>query len=201
MNLALFDFDGTITNADMYTKFIRFSSIPWRSVIGNIVLMPFFYMYKLGLFPVSKLRIMTSYFAFARRDFETLDSDGANFARDIIPNYLRKNAIDRIHWHKSNGDEVVIVSASLDIYLKHWCMRHGLILICSQLEVVNGIFSGRYISGDCCSITKSKRIKDMFDLEKYERIYAYGDTTEDLDMLELAHEKYMNWEPKIDDQH
>ncbi|VAW84770.1 hypothetical protein MNBD_GAMMA18-2443 [hydrothermal vent metagenome] len=119
---------------------------------------------------------MVSYFAFSRRDFETVDSIGAEFAKDIIPNYLREKALNRIHWHKTNGDEVVIVSASLDIYLKHWCMKHGLTLICSQLEVLKGKLTGHYILGDCCSKAKSKRIVDMFELEKYECIYAYGDT-------------------------
>ncbi len=37
------------------------------------------------------------------------------------------------------------------------------------------------------------KVRHTFDLNSYERIYAYGDTAEDLAMLQLAHEKYMNW--------
>ena len=29
--------------------------------------------------------------------------------------------MERIEWHKSNGDEIVVVSASLDVYLGPWC--------------------------------------------------------------------------------
>ena len=32
------------------------------------------------------------------------------------------------------------------------------------------------------------------NLSDFKTIYAYGDTTEDMPMLALAHEKYFNWQ-------
>ena len=45
MNLALFDFDGTITDADMYTKFLHYSGTKPRKVVGNLLLAPCFLVY------------------------------------------------------------------------------------------------------------------------------------------------------------
>lgn len=86
-----------------------------------------------------------------------------------------------------------MVSASIDIYLKHWCNELGVMLICSELAVNNGKLSGFYTSGDCSEKMKSKRICERFNLDYYDCVYAYGDTAEDLDMLSIADEKYMNW--------
>lgn len=198
MNLALFDFDGTITDADMYTKFIRFSVSKRRLMLGSLLLSPFYLYYKLNLFAPAKLRVMVSYMAFFRRSFARVDLMGAEFARNTIPKHLRENALARIGWHKDNGDTIIVVSASLDIYLKHWCMELGIQLICSELGVVDGKLSGCYVAGDCSGDSKAERINARFTLEQYENIYAYGDTVEDLAMLDLAHEKYMNWQKLID---
>lgn len=37
MNLALFDFDGTITNKDMYTSFLKFSVTKIRFVFVAVL--------------------------------------------------------------------------------------------------------------------------------------------------------------------
>ena len=193
MNLALFDFDGTITDHDMYSEFLRHTATPLRSIMATCLLTPFYLLYKMGWFPASKLRPMYSYVAFAHREQAILDSIGQDYADNIIPNYLRTNAMARIHWHKENGDNIVVVSASLDIYLKHWCEAHDIKLICSELAVHNGTITGYYASGDCSCETKSTKVRAVFDLQSYEKIFAYGDTNEDLAMLALADEKYMNW--------
>jgi phosphatidylglycerophosphatase C len=40
MNLALFDFDGTITKGDTWTPFIRFAVRPARMLVGRVLLSP-----------------------------------------------------------------------------------------------------------------------------------------------------------------
>jgi HAD superfamily hydrolase (TIGR01490 family) len=197
VNLALFDFDGTITDKDMYTKFLHYSASKRRAIIGNLCLLPFYLLYKHGWFSARKLRFMSSYLAFKGRDFDALNKVGKVFSQEVIPHYLRDNALERIRRHKENGDEVVVVSASLNIYLRHWCTEFGLTLICNELEVNNGKCSGHYVSDDCSCENKSNKVHASYDLNKYDCIYAYGDTYEDIALLELADEKYMNWEKVI----
>lgn len=193
MNIALFDFDGTITNADMYSKFLHFSATKKRAILAKVLLSPFFIPYKMGLLSAPKMRSIASFIAFAGRVEEDVVAVGEKYATKVIPDFLREEALTRLHWHKSNGDQIVIVSASLDIYLRYWCAKNGYSLICSELKVQRGRFSGRYVNDDCSNANKSKRIRSEFDLKQYDKVYAYGDTKEDLAMLGLADEAYLNW--------
>ncbi|MCM2680323.1 HAD-IB family hydrolase [Echinimonas agarilytica] len=193
MNIALFDFDGTITHADMYTKFLHFSATKRRSLIAKIVLSPFFILYKVGVLRAANMRRIASFVAFSGRKVDEVVAVGQGYAENIVPQFLREEALTQLSLHTQNGDQIVIVSASLDVYLKHWCAQNGFALICSELEVKRGKFSGGYVNGDCSGVNKSKWICAKFDLGLYDRVYAYGDTQEDLAMLSLADEAYLNW--------
>ena len=46
---------------------------------------------------------------------------------------IRKKALKEIEWHKENGHDVVIVSASIDLWLKPWCIKNDVALISSIL--------------------------------------------------------------------
>jgi HAD superfamily hydrolase (TIGR01490 family) len=193
MDLALFDFDGTITKKEMFTDFIHFSTSKKRVFFARIILFPWILLYKLGWYPAYKLRALVAFLAFKGKDFQQINALGAQYAQSVIPMYLRDHAMDKIRWHQNNGDEVVVVSASLDMYLRHWCEKHNLVLICTDLEVKQEKLTGHFVAGDCSSEAKAKKISTRFVLTGYDKIYAYGDTEEDLAMLALADEGYMNW--------
>ena len=40
---------------------------------------------------------------------------------------------------------------------------------------------------------KKREVMKRYDLDEYSKVFAYGDTPEDLAMLDIADEKYMNW--------
>ncbi len=194
-SLALFDFDGTITHADMFSKFIRHSAKKRRFILWGSFILPFFIAFKAGLFPARVLRPMVAYIAFKGRNAQQLESLGAYYAKHIIPLHISEVALNKIRWHIERGDQVVLVSASLDIYLKSWCDAMAIPLICSEMEIINGKYSGRYLAGDCSGDKKASKVKARYPLQDYHKIYAYGDTHEDLSMLALADEAYMNWQP------
>jgi len=194
MNLALFDFDGTITKKDMFTGFIHFSTSIKRVFFAKILLFPWIVFYKLGWYPAYKLRALVAFFAFKGKMNKQMNDKGAYFAQHVIPKYLREYAMERIRWHQHNGDEIVVVSASLDLYLKHWCEKHNLALICTELEVKKEKLTGHFVAGDCSSAAKAQKISAQFILDNYDKIYAYGDTKEDFAMLALADKKFINWQ-------
>ena len=55
MNLALFDFDGTITTRETFPDFMRFAVAPRRRVLGTVLLAPLIAGYRLGV--VSPIRV------------------------------------------------------------------------------------------------------------------------------------------------
>jgi phosphatidylglycerophosphatase C len=103
-------------------------------------------------------------------------------------------ALERIAWHQAQGDRVVVVSASLDAYLVPWCSSLGVELICTELEIRDGLLTGRYVEGDCYGPEKPRRIRLRYALADYDTVYAYGDGDDDLPMLRLADKRFLCWE-------
>ena len=194
MNLALFDFDGTITFKDSFAPFIRTAVHPLRARVGHVLLIPLILAYKAGIVSASVTRSTVCAFGFRGRSEAEIRTAGAQFAQDTLPGTIRSKALERIRWHLDQGDQVVVVSAALNVYLKPWCESLGLELICTELDSVDGILTGKYRGGDCVGKEKVRRILARHDLNAYQTVFAYGDTTEDADMLDLAHRRFFRWQ-------
>ncbi|HEY6080188.1 MAG TPA: HAD-IB family phosphatase, partial [Polyangiaceae bacterium] len=123
---------------------------------------------------------------------------GLEYSRSRLGCMVRAKALERIRWHQQQGDEVVVVSASLDVYLADWCQQLGVQLICSELEQNQGVLTGRYRDGDCTGQQKARRVRQRYDLREFETIYAYGDTPEDEAMLDLATQRFYRWSELAD---
>ena len=126
--------------------------------------------------------------------FVLLATLAAGFSREFLPDVVRPEMLEQIRWHKEQQHTVVIVSGSLDLYLRPWCEQLGLQLICNRLESQDGRLTGRYAGGDC-GPRKVEHIRRQFDLSRYVRIHAYGDSSEDKPMLALAHERWFRGKP------
>ena len=194
MNLALFDFDGTITRQETFAPFLRFAVPRRRRVLGNAIFPPWVIGYRLGL--ISGIRIRSKLVAFGFRGLrvESVAHAGRRFSEEVLPKVVRTEALERIQWHQAQGDKVVVVSGALDIYLRPWCKRHGLELLCSSLHAENGVLSGRYQGLQCVKEEKCRRVRELCDPASFPLVYAYGDTKEDLDMLSMAHRKFYRWQ-------
>jgi phosphatidylglycerophosphatase C len=193
MNLALFDFDGTITSNDTWTPFMRFA-VPWpRMLAGLVLLAPVIVAYRLALLSASKGRQIAMRVGFQGTEAAAVRRSGAEYAKKVLPATVRQAALERIEWHRVQRDDVVVVSGSLDVYLGPWCEQFGLDYICTTLEERRGRLTGRCVDGDCSGAEKVRRILQRYDLGRYPLVYAYGDSGEDREMIELAHKKYYRW--------
>lgn len=193
MNLALFDFDGTITASDTFTPFLRFAVRRRRVLAGAVLLAPLSIAYHCRMVPACRARPIAARFGFRGEDARTIRKLGRRYAAEVLPGCTRGVALDRITWHQQQGDLVVVVSASLDVYLQPWCDRIGVACICTRLEEGDGRLTGRYCGGDCSGAEKARRIVGHYELSRFRTVYAYGDTAEDREMLEMAHRRYYRW--------
>jgi HAD superfamily hydrolase (TIGR01490 family) len=196
MDLALFDFDGTITTIETFPIFMRRAVPAARLVVGGGVLAPLLAGYKVGVVSGKTMRSAMVGVGLCGVSENGAREVGRRFAHDFLPGVIRPKAIERVQWHKARGDMVVIVSAALDLYLDEWARPFGLDVVCSRLESRNGRLTGRYHDGDCCGPQKKARILARYDLKRYAEIYAYGDTIEDEEMLSLAGKRYFRWEER-----
>lgn len=195
MDLALFDFDGTITDRETMPTFMRAAVRPHRKLLGSIFLLPLILGYKAGLVSGTVIRAVICRVGFWRIPIRELETCGRQFARDVLPTTLRPQAMERIAWHRSRGDTVVVVSGGLDLYLRHWCEEHGVELLCSVLEQRHGRFTGRYRGSQCVRGEKARQVQKHFPLSRFSRVFAYGDTPEDRELLAMAHEPFFRGKP------
>jgi len=193
-SLALFDFDGTITTDETMPSFLEQSISTRRRRVAQIVLAPIVVAHRYGAVSSVFLRNAVIQACYRGSPAAHLRSVGATYARDQIPRLLREEALRRIAWHKDNGDTVAVVSGALDYYLAPWCEEAGLDLICSSLEETDGVLTGRYKGEQCLRQEKARRVRDRYDIREYSEIYAYGDSREDNDLLDLASRRFFRWQ-------
>jgi len=190
MKIAFFDFDGTITKDDSFIKFIRFVVGDTKFVIGIAALFPILIAYKLKHIPNYKAKqYMLSYF-FKGMSKEKFIQVAYEYSLNYIDTIIRSKAMEKIVWHKEQGHMVVIVSASIECWLKPWCNKNGLGLIATKLEIKDSRITGKFLTKNCYGIEKANRVKKEYILDNYDYIYAYGDSCGDKELLELADESF-----------
>ena len=191
--VAFFDFDGTLTRRDSMFPFLRQVSGTPFFIAKMAYLSPILaaYFIKVIRNDVAKEIVLASFLNGI--DMDVLQQTGTKYAAEQLPSMLRTEGIERLRWHQSKGHACVLVSASLDIYLAPWALAAGFDdWITSSLEIDSaGAALGRLRDGNCFGDKKAKRIRTWLLNNKYEYLYAYGDTRGDLPMLELADEGYM----------
>lgn len=190
MDLALFDFDGTITDREMFVPFLKLVAPPPRLVLGKLALAPMLAGYRMGLVSGPRIRAAAVRVALTGMPLAAVERGGVAFADAVLPGVLRPAMLERIGWHRSRGDVVVVVSAALEVALAPWCATHGLELLGSRLEQRNGVLTGRYLGAQCAGDEKVRRVLERYDPAPYETIHAYGDTPEDFAMLALADRRH-----------
>lgn len=195
MDIALFDFDGTITTQDTFPAFLRRAVRPGRLRVASILLTPFKVLRALRLISACTYRAMEIRMSLGGRSANNLWYNGERFAQRYLMDHLHPQAMERIAWHKERGDRVVVVCEALNVYMRSWCDTQGVELICSVLEERNGKSTGRVVGSLCSNKEKASRIEQEIDLLQYGKVYAYGDSPHDMPMLNLASERVFRWRP------
>jgi len=186
MKIAFFDFDGTITTRDSFIDFLIYATGYLNFILGIFILSPALLAFKCNLIPNWRAKeIVLSHF-FKSWDLEKFRALASKYARERLPRIIRTTSMQRIAWHKSQGDRVVVVTAAIDCWIIDWCDRHGLDLLATRLEVADGRLTGRLATKNCYGQEKVRRIKAAYNLEEFSQIYAYGDSPGDSEMLALA---------------
>lgn len=197
--IALLDFDGTLTTRDTLLEFIKFSKGPVKCYAGFLLNSPWLVAYKLKL--VSNQRAKEAVLRFFFRGMRVTDFDAQcrHFAEEVIPGLTRPKGLEEIRKLQEAGFEVVIVSASPANWIQPWAGRIGAGLIATRLELGNGNgdtseaggwLTGKISGKNCYGVEKVGRIREQYRLEEYDDIYAYGDSKGDLPMLALGNRSF-----------
>lgn len=202
-NLALFDFDGTLCIKDSFTGFIFYALKKRHIVKQGIKILPWIQAYYLNIYPAHAMRPKLFKAMFSGMPAQEILDLALEYSHQLR-NKLSPELYRQLLKHQHNDDDVVIVSASINIYLKDIAELLNVDLICTEAEVLNNHFTGAFSTPDCSSEQKKIRILEKYDLNQYDCIYTYGNSKEDLEMMSLADYSYMVGEsnplPQIEQQ-
>lgn len=188
MNLALFDFDHTISKKDSFIPFIIYAQGFMHSAWGFILLSPILILYRFKIIPNWKTKQKVFQHFFSNWEEEKFFKYGKDYALQGIPKIIKQSAVDKLDWHKEKGDKIIVISASFKTYLKPWCEANNFELICTEAEISNNILTGKFATKNCYGEEKIKRLEKIYNLSDFEYIYGYGDSKGDLGIKRVSNE-------------
>lgn len=193
--LWLFDFDGTVTTTDTLLAFIRYACGTVHFLAGFALFSPLLVLMKLHLYPNyrAKQRLFAWFFkGMADADF---DARCRAFAADS-KHLLRPETVRFMRRCMNNGGQLCIVSASIDNWVRPFFRdiaggtQHPLIVIGTQIEIKDGVLTGRFLTDNCYGAEKVRRVETLFPDRNDYYITAFGDSRGDKELLDYADERH-----------
>ena len=185
--VAAFDFDGTLTRRDSLAPFLA-RVVGWpRLAAAALRDAPAFAAVAAGRGDrdLTKERLLVRLLAGVER--ERLRRLGTEYGALLAQGRIRPEMRARVDWHRAQGHELVIVSASLDVYLEEVARRLLFdAVLCTSLEYAgDDRCTGRLLGGNCRAQAKADRLRNYLAGETAE-LWAYGDSAGDDAMLAMA---------------
>lgn len=175
--MNILDFDNTIYNGDTARDIIKFSLIKHPLLTINSILktIPKYIKYIKGKKTFEEVKSSLFSFLFKIDNLEKYIND-----------FIDKNIHNIKNWYKNrNKEKDIIISASLEVWIKPFCNKIGVSKVIATKTDKNG-----YIKGlNCKGKEKVNRL-----LKEYPNIKineAYSDSKVDIPMLEIARKPYV----------
>ena len=186
--VAAFDFDGTLTRRETLLPFLLHTLGAVAVARHALMLSPTLAGYALHLIhnDVAKERVFVQCLGGMR--LNELQQEGERFAASALPGLLRDTAMRRLEWHKQQGHRCVVISASLELYVRPWAIKFGFDdVIATRLEMrADGCITGKLSGANCFGIEKVRRLETLLGNRDNYTLYAYGDSRGDRELLSWA---------------
>ena len=182
-----FDFDGTLTTKDTLIEFIRYAKGTMALGLGFLRYAHLLVLMKLGLYPnyKAKQKVFAHFFKDTTiDDFNALCKAFAASSSHL----LRQEGVAAINQAIKDGAEVVIVSASIDNWVQPFFPQVK--VLGTQIEVIDGKLTGRFLSKNCYGQEKVNRILSLYPNRQEYHLTAYGDSRGDKELLAFADESH-----------
>ena len=186
--LFAFDFDGTLTTRDTLIAFIRYACGTPRFLLGFLLHAPLLVLMKLRLYSNGKAKQRLFSWFFRGMPIETFDALCQSFA-STHRHLLRPETVRLLQQALSEGSEVLVVSASIDNWVQPFFP--AVTVLGTQIEVIDGRLSGRFLTPNCYGQEKVRRIFALHPDRSAYRLTAYGDSRGDRELLAFADEAHL----------
>jgi phosphatidylglycerophosphatase C len=189
-SLSVFDFDGTLTKHDSFVPFLRFAfgkrvfarrmvrlALPTLKCVGR----------RLTRDELKEVLIHTF---MTGVDAKWIEEKAAEFCERYWTRLMRPSGLIAVATQVNSGAIVTICSASPAMVLKPFAERLGIRLIGTNLEVKDGVLTGRISGHNCRCGQKVERLEAEYGPLSSYHLRAWGDTRGDYEMLAAAQEPY-----------
>ncbi|GAB4337679.1 MAG: HAD-IB family hydrolase [Calditrichia bacterium] len=188
MKIAIFDFDGTITDRDTIVPFFLF----WIRLTSNI--RGLFSLLLFGSFV--KLRLMDTQL-FKRKIYSIL-FNGVNrtvlvkasnsFYHRFVKQHLRKEILDLIKKYNADGYRLIVLSANFKFVIEPFCREFGM-----ECWAIDGIAEGDVMTGELEGAfyhgkEKLRIAEARLAEDELENTIAFGDAPSDIYLLKRVKE-------------
>lgn len=188
MIAAFFDFDETLLATD--SAGIGFKVLREQGYISKwfmLKMIVVMFLLKIGL--INDLTLAKAMLGFYKgRELKPFVESADDFYHEYLKPNLAPHVVDKLRWHQAQGHQTVLVTGSIDYYLKPVMQDLGIDhLLCTHLETgQDGLLTGKAEGPVCVGKTKvtlaSKLAKEQgYDLA---HSYAYGNSHLDIPILE-----------------
>lgn len=186
-----FDFDGTLTTKDTLLEFIRFTRGNTAFLFGFLLFSPLLVLMKLKLYPnwKTKQQVFSWFFkGMLIDDFNHLCTEFALHNKQL----LRPKGMKAIKKAIEEGSQVVIISASIDNWVRHFFdeMGNNIIVAGTKIEVNNNYLTGKFITNNCYGVEKVRRLQALFPQRETYTLIAFGDSRGDKELLAYANQGF-----------
>lgn len=207
VRVAAFDVDGTLTTRDCVVPFLLRVGGPF-GVTARMLMRPHVLLPAVVRRDRDRLKELASDAAFRNRQSDAVEHEAVTFASEIHANRMRRDTVQHLQRHIGNGDAVILVSASFELYLRplassltHWGerapdgSRARVDVLATRLAVdADGRLTGGLDGLNCRGPEKVTRLHSWLDAHHGGRgavhLTAYGDSGGDRELLCDADDPY-----------
>lgn len=186
--IAAFDVDGTLTTRDCVVPFLR-RVAPTHRLVTGMLRRPVTLAASAARRDRDALKAASVAAAFTGRSRASVESEAAAFGDQVHARWLRPDVVELLRGHVRDGDTVLLVSASFEVYLRPLGDLLGVDdVLAARLEIgADDRYTGRLLGANCRGPEKVRRLHEW--LEEHaggrDRVHltAYGDSIGDRELL------------------
>jgi len=188
--LSVFDFDGTLTRHDSFVPFLKFAfgNQQFNRRILRLALPSVKFLARRMNRDELKAQLISTFLTGVEAKW--VQEQAVNFCRVFWPQLMRPSGLQSVAAEVDAGAVVTLCSASPALVLQPFANRLGIKLIGTELEIVDGLLTGRMTGNNCRCENKVLRLEAVYGpLDQY-RLKAWGDTRGDQELLAAAQEAH-----------
>ena len=193
--IAILDFDGTLIDGQSQKLLVNFLfKKGFIKIHRYIIIMIWFFLFKLEI--TRNIKPVLEFAIYSIKDKNKLEMDFFfdSFFEDICKPLIYINSIELVKLLRENGYYIILVSTAIDqiIYRVKDFLKIDHV-ICTRLEIINDIFSGKIIGEPIFDKIKVVEIKSIIDSESVNKgnILIFADHYTDIDLLNIGSKSFV----------